>query len=285
MAATVDLMRWTQLETPRGSFGLRLHGRPGDDGRLVVCVHGFPDDASTWDGLAEALVSAGFQVAAMNLRGYAPSPLEGALGLDGLVADVLSVIDTLSPDAPVYLVGHDYGAQLAYPSMARAPHRFRRVVLLSGAHPVMVQRNARRSLRQLWASRYIVFFQLGRRADHRVAADDFAYVDRLWRRWSPGFQLSATHRAHVKGTLRASMPGPVAMYRAGGFSVPPEPIPVPTLHITGADDGCAMPFLGEGQDSLFTGEYESETWDGVGHDPHLEQPRRTAAAVISWIRT
>lgn len=95
----------------------------------MVCVHGFPDDASTWDGLAQALVSAGFHVAAMNLRGYAPSPFDGALGLEDLVADVLAVIDALSPDAPVYLVGHGYGAQLACPAMARASHRFRRVTV------------------------------------------------------------------------------------------------------------------------------------------------------------
>lgn len=275
-------MRWTKVETPHGSFGLRLHGPPIGDRGLVVCVHGFPDDASTWDGLAEVLVSAGYGVAAMNLRGYAPSPLEGPLGLDDLVEDVLGVIDALSPHAPVYLLGHDYSAQLAYPAMARAPHRFRRAVLLSGAHPAFVQRNARRSLRQLWMSRYIVFFQLGRQADRRVAADDFAYIDRLWRRWSREFEFPAEHRAHVKDTLLASMPGPVAMYRAGGFSIPAEPIPVPTLYITGANDGCALPFLADGQNTLFNREYKSETWDGTGHFPHLEQPERTSAAAISW---
>jgi len=276
-------MSWTQVRTPRGTFGVRLHGGPGNVSPLVVCVHGFPDDASTWDGLAEVLVSAGYQVAAMNLRGYVPSPQAGPLGLDDLVADLLAVIDALSPRAPVHLVGHDYGAQLAYPTLARAPHRFRRAVLLSGAHPAFVQRNARRSLRQLWMSRYIVFFQLGRRADRRVAADDFAYVDRLWRRWSPAFHFPAEHREHMKNTLRASMPGPVAMYRAGGFSVPAEPIPVPTLYITGTDDGCALPLLAEGQNALFTHEYRNETWQGVGHFPHLEQPQRTVAAITSWI--
>src|SRR3712207_7153421 len=61
-----------------------------------------------------------------------------------------------------------------------------------------VQRNARRSPRQLWASRYIVFFQLGTYADRRVARNDFAYVDALWRRWAPGFTPPAGHLAHVK---------------------------------------------------------------------------------------
>lgn len=272
---------FTQLETSRGSFGLRRHGTAGE---MVVCVHGFPDDASTFDALAAALVTAGHRVAAVNLRGYAPSPRDGSLEMGDLVADLIAVVDELSPGVPVSLVGHDFGAQLAYPALARHPERFRRAVLLAGAHPGVVQRKARRSPRQLWMSRYIVFFQLGGFADRRVARDDFAYVERLWRRWSPGFAFPIEHRRHVLDTLRASMPTPVAMYRAGGFGVPLDPIPVPTLYIGGADDGCALPFLADGQDTLFTGGYEAETWKATGHYPHLEQPERTATRVVAWLR-
>ncbi len=272
-------MTFTQLVTRRGGFGVRHHGT---DGPLVVCLHGFPDDASTFDGLAAALVAAGYRVAAVNLRGYAPSPLDGGLGLDDLVEDLLAVVDALAPGAPVRLVGHDYGAQLAYPAMARAPQRFAAAVLLAGAHPGVVARNARRSPRQLWMSRYIVFFQLGSYADRCVARDDFAYVEALWRRWAPGWTVPAGHLAHVKGTLAASMPAPVAMYRAGGFGVPEQEIGVPTLYVCGADDGCASPFLADGQDALFTAGYEAQTWEGTGHFPHLEHPARAADAVIGW---
>jgi len=80
------------------------------------------------------------------------------------------------------------------------------------------------------------------------------------------------------------MPAPVAMYRAGGFSVPFDEIAVPTLYVTGADDGCALPFLADGQEALFTGGYGSETWEGTGHYPHLEKPVRCAARVLEWLR-
>lgn len=49
--------------------------------------------------------------------------------------------------------------------------------------------------------------------------------------------------------------------------------------------GCALPLLAQGQQDLFTGGYVTETWDGVGHYPHLEQPDRTAARVITWLQT
>lgn len=270
---------WSELPTERGCFGVRLRG---EDGPLVVCVHGFPDDASTYDGLAGSLAAGGYRVAAVNLRGYAPSPLDGSLAMNDLVADLLGVIDQLSPDQPVAFVGHDYGAQLGYPLLATTPHRFRAAVLLAGAHPAVLQRNARRSLRQLWLSRYIVFFQFGSWADRRVARNDFAYVEELWRRWAPGFTVPDDHLAQVKRTLAASMPAPVAMYRGGGFALAEQQISVPTLYICGADDGCALPSLADGQEALFTGPYKAETWEDTGHFPHLEQPRRTAETVLNW---
>lgn len=271
-----------RLPTRRGTFAVRRHG---EGGPLVVCLHGFPDDSSTYDGLAGSLAGEGYRVAAVNLRGYAPSPLEGPLELPALVDDLLGIVDALSPDNPVAFVGHDYGAQLAYAALAQAPHRFTAAVLMAGAHPALVQRNARRLPRQLWLSRYIVFFQFGKLADWAVSRRDFAAVDRLWRRWAaPGFTLPADHLAQVKRTLAASMPAPVAMYRSGGFAVPRDPIAVPTLLLSGGADGCALPGLADGQEELFTGDYATELWPDTGHFPHLEQPERTAAAVIDWLK-
>lgn len=269
------------LATDRGRFAVRSHG---DGGPVVVCVHGFPDDASTWDRVAADLARAGYRVHAVNLRGYAPSPLDGSLDLADLVADLRAVVEAVSPEAPVHLVGHDYGAQLSYSLIAQSPQHFRTATLLAGAHPAILQRNARRSLRQLWASRYIVYFQFGFLADRRIPRHDFAYVTRLWRRWAGrGFAPPADHLRHVKNTLRASWPAPVAMYRAGGFAIPEDPIDVPTLYITGGDDGCALPFMADGQDQLFRNGYESQLWAGVGHFPHLEDHDRMHRTLLDWL--
>ncbi|MGL5866746.1 MAG: alpha/beta fold hydrolase [Dermatophilaceae bacterium] len=273
----------TTLVTARGRFGVREHGTAGEQ---VVCIHGFPDDASTFDGLAASSADAGYRVTAFNLRGYAPSPLEGPLDLDAMVDDLLAVVDAVSPNKPVHLIGHDYGAQLAYPALARARCRFASATLFSGAHPAYLQRNARRAPRQAWMSRYILYFQLRGWADRHVARGDFAYIDRLWRRWAaPDWTPPPDHLRHVKRTLAASWPAPMAMYRAGGFNVPTDPITAPTLFICGASDGCALPLLADGQDELFTNDYRREVWNRTGHFPHLEQPQRTAQTVLDWIST
>lgn len=270
----------TTIDAATGRFGARTAGP--SDGPLALLLHGFPDDASTFDALAARLSGEGYRAVAPYLRGYAPSPLDGPMTLEALADDLLAIADALSPDRPVRFVGHDYGAQIGYVAMTRAPHRFTAAVTLAGAHPAAINRNMRRMPRQWWMSRYIVFFQLGRVADRAVEKNDFAYVERLWRRWAPGFSPPPEHLARVKETLRRSMPSPVAMYREGGFDVPATPIAVPTLFIGGTDDGCLLPELARGQDALFTQGYAAEIWKGVGHFPHLERPYEIARAALDW---
>lgn len=273
-------MAQAPIETVRGRFASRDAGPA--DAPLVVALHGFPDDSSTFDALAQRLVENGRRIVAPSLRGYAPSPVDGDLSLPGLVDDLIAQLDVLAPGRRVALIGHDYGAQIGYAALARHPGRFDAAVLLAGAHPEVVVANARRMPKQWWMSRYIVFFQLPKLADWAVARNDFAYVERLWRRWSPGFTVAPEHLRRVKATLAASMPGPIAMYRAGGFGIGRDPIAVPTRFIGGRDDGCLLPALAAGQDQLFTTAYDEQIWDGTGHFVHLEQPERTAEAVVDW---
>lgn len=276
-------MSGDSLVTGRGRFAVRRMGESEEP--PVICLHGFPDDASTFDGLASALAQAGHSVVSPYLRGYAPSPLEGPLTIEALVDDLLAITDALSPDRPVLFVGHDYGAQIGYAALAREPGRFAAAVTLAGAHPAAIGKNMKRLPRQWWMSRYIVFFQMGGFADKRVALRNFAYVETLWRRWSPGFHPPAGHLDRVKATLAKSMPAPVAMYREGGFEIGKDPIATPTLFVCGDQDGCLLPALSDGQDALFTGGYQRQVWNDVGHFPHLEQLARTADAVLAWFST
>ena len=145
------------LATRKGQFGIRHAGSP--TAPLVICLHGFPDDATTFDEVAAQLVANGYRTAAPYLRGYAPSPLAGPYKTGELVDDLLSIIEELSPDQPVCLVGHDYGAQYGYAALARHKRRFSAAVMLAGVHSSAINANIRRLPKQWWMSRYIVFFQ------------------------------------------------------------------------------------------------------------------------------
>ncbi|MFE9028712.1 SDR family oxidoreductase [Streptomyces iakyrus] len=90
----------------------------GDPGRpTVVLVHGYPDSKEVWSEVAGRL-SGRFHVVAYDVRGHgrssAPRPLRGGFTLEKLTDDFLAVVDAVSPDAPVHLVGHDWGSVQAW---------------------------------------------------------------------------------------------------------------------------------------------------------------------------
>lgn len=269
------------VDTPRGRFGVISHGR--GDASAVLCVHGFPDDATTFDSLQNALAVAGFRSLSVYLRGYDPSPLPGPYAIEDLAEDILAIADAWSPGAPLAYVGHDLGSQIGYKLVADHPDRFIRAVMLAGGHPAAIFKKIGRIPRQWWLSRYIAGMQLKGLAEWRVNRDDFAYIDRLWRRWSPGWTVPAAHMARVKETLRRSMPAPIEMYRGGGFDIGKAPIRVPTLLIAGDRDGCLDARTSEDQDWLFKAEYRRELLPGVGHFPHLEAPGKVKRLILDWL--
>ncbi|MFE6094401.1 SDR family oxidoreductase [Streptomyces massasporeus] len=90
----------------------------GDPGRpTVVLVHGYPDSKEVWSEVAERLAGR-FHVVAYDVRGHgrstAPRPLRGGFTLEKLTDDFLAVADAVSPDAPVHVVGHDWGSVQAW---------------------------------------------------------------------------------------------------------------------------------------------------------------------------
>jgi pimeloyl-ACP methyl ester carboxylesterase len=256
----------------------------------VVFLHGFPDHPPTALPFLRALAARGRRVIAPWLRGYAPSPLAGPYDAEALAGDLLAVIDDAGPKgAPVDVVGHDWGAVITYAACALAPTRIRRAVTLAVPHPATFLAQLATSA-QLWRSGYMLRFQLPGAA-RRAAAGDFAYVDALWRRWSPGFALSAAERAALHGCLAASWPAPLLYYRAllrppGGIrrqlALARTALAVPTLQLHGADDGCI------GADAPDDGRWFAaprvrEVVPGAGHFLHVERPAAIAARVSDFL--
>ncbi|GAA2315258.1 SDR family oxidoreductase [Streptomyces kunmingensis] len=86
----------------------------GDTTRpTVVLVHGYPDSKEVWSEVATRLADR-FHVVLYDVRGHgrstAPSPLRGGFTLEKLTDDFVAVIDAVSPDRPVHVVGHDWGS-------------------------------------------------------------------------------------------------------------------------------------------------------------------------------
>jgi pimeloyl-ACP methyl ester carboxylesterase len=132
------------------------------DGPLVVLLHGFPELSYTWKAQLAALSEAGCFVVAPDQRGYATSDKpEGirAYHLDELARDTVGLIDHYGREDAV-VVGHDWGAAVAWWVALQHPQRVRRLVVMNVPHPTVFERTLRTNLGQLKRSWYMGFFQL-----------------------------------------------------------------------------------------------------------------------------
>lgn len=288
------------LELPR--LRMRALAWGPDDGRLMLCLHGFPDSAHGWRRVAPLLAEAGYRVVAPFMRGYAPSavPADGNYHVGALVSDVLDLYDALGGGPDAVLVGHDWGA-FAANAVAAYPHSpFGSVVSIS-VPPLAAMsrtrfgaaRTVRMSLIQLRMSWYIMYFQLPglpERTLHRV-------IPRLWRDWSP----AGTDVAEDVATTLAALPTPehraaaVGYYRAlvrpGGIGAPYaeferylRELPcAPILYLHGTADGAMqVGYTEQLLHALPTGSVV-RTIDGAGHFLQVDRPAEVAAAILDHV--
>jgi epoxide hydrolase 4 len=150
----------------------------GEKGPLVVLLHGFPEFWWSWRHQIPALVQAGFRVAAPDLRGYHLSDKPDAVAdydLTHLTRDVAGLIDALGGER-AHVVGHDWGAVVAWEFAMRYPEKIRRLAILNVPHPAVMTRALLRSPAQIRRSWYVFFFQLPRIPELVIAQNDYAFL-------------------------------------------------------------------------------------------------------------
>jgi pimeloyl-ACP methyl ester carboxylesterase len=267
------------LETQRLRFAYLAEG----DGPLVVLLHGFPDTARGYDPIRPALAEAGFRAFSPNLRGYAPSaiPADGKYDTESIAMDVLSMLDALHARR-IILIGHDWGANTAYAVAALAPERIRTLVTIGLPHPAAIEP----SLGLMIKARHMLYFQLPS-AVAGTRANDFAYVDTLYRRWSPTWQFTSAETAPVKEALRqpGSLEAALGYYRAlrGLSPAHRRIVRVPTFCFAGDDDPNLSLAVYHGAASRFDARYQVVSMPG-GHFMHREYPERFLELLLPIVR-
>ncbi len=262
---------------------------------LVLCAHGFPDDARTFRHQVEALTASGYRVVCPTMRGYAPSSIarSGRYDAEVLANDLCALAQRFSPNAPVRLIGHDWGAVAAYAATALEPHRFSHLVTMAVPHlrhllprivwPAQVRRS--------W---YMWMFQLRTIAEMRLAEDDLALIDRLWRDWSPGYVPSKRDLDLIKAGISSRMPEVLAYYRAlfspNALLGTPRKLllsktSVPSLYLHGQQDGCMGVELLDGVERNFTAGVSVHRIANAGHFLHLEKPDEVNRIVIDFLNS
>ena len=165
--------------------GVRLHVMQAGpkNGPPVVLLHGFPEFWYGWRKQIPALVASGYRVIVPDQRGYnlsdKPAGIK-AYRLHELVNDVVGLIDTLDYQK-VNLVGHDWGALVAWAMGIWQPARLHRLGILNVPHPAVIPRFLTRDPEQLRRSWYVFAFQLPWLPERLLTADNYRRAERILR--------------------------------------------------------------------------------------------------------
>lgn len=260
-----------------------------EDGHPVFLLHGFPDFWYGWRHQIPALATAGLRLYALDQRGYNTSdkpPEVNSYTLERLASDVLRVADEVAAGRKIDLVGHDFGAAVAWRLAAVHPDRLRRQAILNVPHPAVFLQTVLRDPRQLLRSWYIAAVQLPRLPEALLSARSYrGLTNALVKSARPG-AFSPEDLKHYRDAW--SQPGALtamlSWYRAGWSSAafPPVRVPVPTLILWGKHDVALVPQMSFASRDLCD-RAELVVFEHCSHWLHLEEPHRVNDHLVRFL--
>lgn len=274
--------------------------RGPSDGDVVVLLHGFPYDPRCYDAIAPELGAEGFRVIVPYLRGYGPTRfLSQATMRSGQQAalgqDLLDLLDALSIWRAA-LVGYDWGGRAACIVAALWPERVRCLVTGDGYNVHDIASFAIPEAPEAEHRNWYQFYFHSPRGRDGLAANRRELTLLLWRLWSPTWPFDdATHAGtavsfdnpdfvevvvHSYRHRYGYAAGDPALEGIEAALAARPTIGVPTISLSGADDGVSPPPDEEPGADRFTGRYERRLLPGVGHNIPQEAPQ----AVLSALR-
>ena len=252
----------------------------------VVLLHGFPERASCWEGVTSLLNERGLRTVAPDQRGYSrgarPRPIR-AYRMDELVDDVIALADAL--DAPrFHLVGHDWGASVAYLVAARHPDRVATLTTLAVPHPAAFLRAMPHG--QAIKSWYMAFFQLPglpERALTYLARSGGGPGGRF--ESYPGYSERLSREIVDDGALTGGLNWYRAMRYQSVRSLADEIVRVPTTYVYGDKDSFLGKAGARGCAAFVDAPYEFIVAEGVDHWMPERVPELVADAVVARVES
>jgi pimeloyl-ACP methyl ester carboxylesterase len=255
----------------------------GDPGApAVLLLHGWPDSHRLWRHQVPALTAAGFRTVAPDLRGFGDSDRPedvAAYGLAHILGDVVGVLDHLGIER-AHVVGHDWGAAVAWALAALLPDRVDHLVALSVGHPAAFRAAGLPQREKSW---YMLLFQFEGVAERWLSDDDYANF-RSWGR-HPDAEAAIAHLSRP-GALTASL----NWYRA---NLPPvtlvepalevPPVARPTMGLWSKGDMALVEENVTGSAAHVTAGWRYERIDDAGHWIPLEAPDELTALLLDFL--
>jgi pimeloyl-ACP methyl ester carboxylesterase len=267
-------------------------------GPLVILLHGFPEFWYGWRHQIEPLAEAGLRLMIPDQRGYNLSDKPAGIGayrIGTLARDVIGLIDAAGREK-ASLVGHDWGAAVAWHVASRYPERLKKLAILNVPHPQVMVDTLLRSPRQMLKSWYIFFFQIPRFPEWVMSRRNFALMRRMMyasanpgtfsesdldhyvQAWSQTGALTAMlnwYRAMFRGSLRA-------LRRAGESRA--APITLPMLMLWGEKDIALSREMAQPSIDLCE-QGKLVFFENASHWVQHDQAERVTALLIDLLRT
>ena len=250
---------------------------------VVVCLHGFPQDARSFAAVTPRLTRAGLRVLAPDQRGYSPGARptgRRAYALTELVDDVLALLDAAGARS-AHVVGHDWGGAVAWALAAWHPARVSSLTVLSTPHPAALRRAAVRSSQALNSS-YMAAFQLPAVPERLLLAGGGRFLRESLRRSGLPVHLAERYveRLREPGALTAAL----SWYRAIPLGGPPVGrVQVPVTYLHGWQDPFFSRAAVTGTGDHVVGPFRRRVLD-TGHWVPESDPAAVATAVLERAR-
>lgn len=279
------------------SDGLTFSALEAGKGTPVFLLHGFPDTPKNWEAQIPALAAAGYRVIAPTCRGYEVSsqPLNNSYHQLDLGRDLLNWMDNLGIEK-AHLVGHDWGSSIAQTAALLAPQRFYSLTIMAVPTVRRFFENTLLTPKQLRNSWYMGFFQLRWIADRKIKQNDYAFLERLWKDWSPSLEPAPDALSDLKHTF--SKPGVIkaslSYYRQALNIFSREfrehqrlfrsPFQLPVMAVSGKEDGCIdhNVFLKSIKQDDFARGVVIREIENAGHFMNQEQPEKINDLLLEW---
>jgi pimeloyl-ACP methyl ester carboxylesterase len=274
-----------QVDVGDLSFDVRTDGPV--DGPPVLLLHGFPETSLSWSAVSPLLAEAGLRTYAPDQLGYSPGARPGEVGayalpnLAQVTADLMTALDI-----PVaHVVGHDWGANVAWALAAWHPDRVRTLTAVSVPHPTAYTLAYRADPEQKERSGYIRLFWQAGKAEEVLLADGARRLRRMLDAPDSGVPAEAVDVYVAQLSAPGALTAALNWYRAMSSSTRVDPVGVPTTYVWSDGDVAVGRTAAEACADQVTGDYRFVELPGITHWIPEQAPEPLAHAVLDRIAT
>lgn len=262
---------------------MKFHVRDAGSGPAVILLHGFPDTGDLWRHQVPALVAAGFRTIVPDLRGRGATqrpPEVADYAQSNSLQDVLAILDALGLER-AHVVGHDFGAGLAWLVASLAPQRVDRLVALSVGFPGAAGKPDLEALQKAW---YRILIQAEGTAEELFKQDDWYLLRTLLRGavdTDRYIEILSEPGALTAGFnwYRANLP----LHRLLGAPREMPAVQAPTLGVWSPGDLYLTERAMTSSEAKVAGPWRYERLEDAGHWIPLDQPERLNALLLDFL--